>query len=1352
MALNFFRQRDIDEMDASHIPDSFFDYFESLSQERKDEIINSRPDLAAPLGYTVSKAEQEIVDEMTAGTEENDQAIEDIDAFEAVADDYTAEDGEDEEDIFAQIRVNRYENEDLDKFFVDGARPLEVLTIPDNTEKCIVHRCDFEKKNIKYKSTQGSTLGLVLNLCRECKRVYLEESKMEYMHQKLMDRHIPHTFYDVGLTNLYLRSQQPAYELGEDEKIYVPDVWVEENPTCPVHDLALFELSCEKSYSGRKVSFTGYFCDRCNKVLVRKAYISDLLDECAKNGIPEIDAEPLVKQVPQKKPMPKKEIRPDYFIQDGKRQQYNYLYNVDCFKLTEEDTVVISDSIYCNLDGHDTKEVLAMIMVQQRPSGRKAYLFMVGYCAECQKYYMDENDYKAVYSKGRPEVTILNDLDKGDYFITSGEVFNLERTHLKKFEDNIANKIDDIHQQQSFTGKYTTGQYDDGALHFAKNHTIINYESRLDELKSYQPKPYEYRVDITADGQTETYYFGNIDIDLDGERKVLFKNSDFGQKMINYRTSQVTKDGKEYNVKLVREYDIQNATLYGYENTKTDEDIIFRSGVTDPFLVRVLRTRKKQHALIDIIVTIQENQNKIVDAAFDKNIIVQGCAGSGKTMVLLHRLSSLNYNNRHFDFGKHALILTPNEQFNMHIKGVADGLQIGSIDRESVEEYYINMLMKYSSEFKPDTKLVSERSVHQGFVDYIYSDHFTADFEEAYEKVISKRNQLAEILDNLTKAMGQPSCVINFEDDSRVIEQIRLGAQTADQIVKNKTSIVLQARESLEKIMSRKGFLEERIPESEKFAANIVKEALPRVYTKIATYISSQQNEIDQLKAEQGNKIAEQQKVRRTILKFGKKAKLEQLDKDLKSIERKLNSKTKRQEEENLVLSISQEGKTNDEILDWMRQVMLLVKEVQDEVRLCRNSKAELEKYQEELRTIDDDILKAQQKLTDVTENGYSEEVTEAIQYLYQKVEEYSLLGTFKMIFDEAVSEFKGEHNIKNIMGKYHRYDLYAELLFAKKYYKKVYGTTQFLCVDEAQDLALNEYRLIAELNQNNVVFNLFGDTNQLMKPNRGISDWSALKQLYGAEEYVLNENYRNTNQITRFCNSSFGMNVLQTGVDGVKVREIARKDLEPELAELKLSTERIAILIPRGVRRNRYLLKEVLPEHISDILGDKIGNGLISVLYVDEAKGIEFDKVYVVANTMARNERYIAYTRALSELIIVVDESLDKQVEDASSRKQKRKLKELKRKTSHSYGTLKWDDQNPEVIVKDELFEVSEEEKVLVEDKSDYSAKEESDNNIDLEIKRETKELVDLNVLVEKEVVIASASALTDGYLTLRN
>ena len=41
------------------------------------------------------------------------------------------------------------------------------------------------------------------------------------------------------------------------------------------------------------------------------------------------------------------------------------------------------------------------------------------------------------------------------------------------------------------------------------------------------------------------------------------------------------------------------------------------------------------------------------------------------------------------------------------------------------------------------------------------------------------------------------------------------------------------------------------------------------------------------------------------------------------------------------------------------------------------------------------------------------------------------------------------------------------------------------------------------------------------------------------------------------------------------------------------------------------------------------------------EAKGIEFDKVFVIPNKMSKNEKYIAYTRALLELVIVVDENI---------------------------------------------------------------------------------------------------------------
>ncbi|MEI3172777.1 MAG: hypothetical protein V8S76_01570 [Lachnospiraceae bacterium] len=113
-------------------------------------------------------------------------------------------------------------------------------------------------------------------------------------------------------------------------------------------------------------------------------------------------------------------------------------------------------------------------------------------------------------------------------------------------------------------------------------------------------------------------------------KKVISANSDLGYELINYQTIKVHKDGKEYGIKLSRQFDIDHASLYGYANLRTDEDVIFQSGITDPFLVRVLNMRKKQHSLTDIFVTIQENQNKIVNTDFNKNIVVQGCADQEK--------------------------------------------------------------------------------------------------------------------------------------------------------------------------------------------------------------------------------------------------------------------------------------------------------------------------------------------------------------------------------------------------------------------------------------------------------------------------------------------------------------------------------------------------------------------------------------------------------------------------------------------------------------------------------------------------------------------------------------------------
>ena len=56
------------------------------------------------------------------------------------------------------------------------------------------------------------------------------------------------------------------------------------------------------------------------------------------------------------------------------------------------------------------------------------------------------------------------------------------------------------------------------------------------------------------------------------------------------------------------------------------------------------------------------------------------------------------------------------------------------------------------------------------------------------------------------------------------------------------------------------------------------------------------------------------------------------------------------------------------------------------------------------------------------------------------------------------------------------------------------------------------------------------------------------------------------------------------------------------------------------------------------DISWDEINDKKVSIITVEQAKGIEFDNVVVIADQMTSNEKYISYTRALDELIVVND------------------------------------------------------------------------------------------------------------------
>ena len=98
---------------------------------------------------------------------------------------------------------------------------------------------------------------------------------------------------------------------------------------------------------------------------------------------------------------------------------------------------------------------------------------------------------------------------------------------------------------------------------------------------------------------------------------------------------------------------------------------------------------------------------------------------------------------------------------------------------------------------------------------------------------MAKRNTLIDALNSLTEAMRQEQLIISLEDDSKVILQLKNAVELMSGIVQRQDQVVDAAKEELEKHITRKNFLEKRIPETQQFASGIVKETLSRVYAKI---------------------------------------------------------------------------------------------------------------------------------------------------------------------------------------------------------------------------------------------------------------------------------------------------------------------------------------------------------------------------------------------------------------------------------------------------------------------------------------------------------------------------------------
>ncbi|MBO5373599.1 MAG: AAA family ATPase [Lachnospiraceae bacterium] len=216
---------------------------------------------------------------------------------------------------------------------------------------------------------------------------------------------------------------------------------------------------------------------------------------------------------------------------------------------------------------------------------------------------------------------------------------------------------------------------------------LLRYEKMLDS-------PYFGRVDFCYEDEDEpeTYYIGIANLakgraanpyvfDWRAPVSSLFYDYDKGAAQFEAPAGILTGE-----ITRKKQYKIKNGKLvYVLENDINIDDEILQQALSE----------HADASLKSIVTTIQKEQNSIIRDTKHRILAVQGCAGSGKTSVALHRIAYLLYHNRKNLNAAQVLILSPNSIFADYISRILPELGEENICEMTFDDFAYRELRAY---------------------------------------------------------------------------------------------------------------------------------------------------------------------------------------------------------------------------------------------------------------------------------------------------------------------------------------------------------------------------------------------------------------------------------------------------------------------------------------------------------------------------------------------------------------------------------------------------------------------------------------------------------------------------------
>ncbi len=630
---------------------------------------------------------------------------------------------------------------------------------------------------------------------------------------------------------------------------------------------------------------------------------------------------------------------------------------------------------------------------------------------------------------------------------------------------------------------------------------LVEIEKQNERVETYRPffdEPYFARMDLIDNMEGyNSYYIGKKgDIKLE----ILDWRTPVARRYYQKSCSTFTFNEYEYKTVLRRAIRTKSGKVLDFKNEYlslkdylSPEEIADRDeeNILDPFLREIIKNRKEETSVKDIIQTIQEKQYEIITRPEKGDFVLQGCAGSGKTMVMLHRLSYLMYNNEDIK-PRDVLIITPSNSFNAFIDELAEILELERVKTTTAYEYFLQVLKNEKIDIMD--KIDPTQAENTEYLSYLYSPKFVKDIQKKQAKVFDSLYGLFTgkecadfVREIIAESQKQLAAYEGIKNTSMRVRRSVLGEIKERQ--EGGLYYTKPFRELMNCILDIEDFFNgtlksERAKSPEYFYCQLMS------FYKSAGFVV---RNTDRIVAEAEEGLSE--------------------------------------------LAAAIEKEKNDLMRFKQRIGGVDVYMYADRIARRKEILAEIEKTKAKVRVISESnvafsefyaYLRGEKNFVKI---GGGDGLIDVVRYFYR----------------ETVKKYKVNYGMTE--KKMYCSDAYALCVICAGLCERLSPVYSYVFVDEGQDLSPCEYALLRNINKK-ASFNVFGDIAQNVTPWRGVKEWGNVFPEFSL--YELNQNYRNTNQIVSFVAEKLKLDMQSIGYDGPDVIEISPRAINGFFKEKK--------------------------------------------------------------------------------------------------------------------------------------------------------------------------------------------------------